>query len=238
MSGEKRQNKTNCFHLHQFFSDGGIRRIQRVSDVNAMGYPATQQSNAFVPNTFATETYSGGSSTTTTSSMGNAAYNYGDQQNAYNMNQNPQQFAPNYANQPPNANPYYGVGGGGGGAGGAPYSNPAPQYGQQLPPNAGAPSIFNPTSPPNPAGPGGVPPGAPNTFSSQFSMLQQPMVQDMALQYGQRLADQGKQLVESQFEKYVPVTRLKYYFAVDNNYVVKKLILLLFPFTHRVTKKL
>lgn len=46
----------------------------------------------------------------------------------------------------------------------------------------------------------------------------------------------GKQLVESQFEKYVPVTRLKYYFAVDNNYVVRKLILLLFPFTHRVRR--
>lgn len=214
--------------------DGGIRRIQRVSDVNAMGYPATQQSNAFVPNTFATESYSGSGSTTTTSSIGGAAYNYGDQQNTFNMNQNPA-YAPNYASQPPNVNPnpYYGdVSSGGGGVGG-PYSNPAPQYGQQPPPNPGAPSIF---SPPNP-GAAAPQPGA-NTFSGQFSVLQQPMVQDMALQYGQRLADQGKQLVETQFEKYVPVTRLKYYFAVDNNYVVRKLILLLFPFTHRVKTQL
>lgn len=209
----KRSKKKAEYFILQSISDGGIRRIQRVSDVNAMGYPATQQSNAYVPNTFATETYSGSGSTTTTSSIGNAAYNYGDQQNTFNMNQNPA-FAPNYANQPPSANPYYG--------------NPTPQYVQQ-PPNAGAPSIFNP---PNPAAI--PPPAVPNTFPSQFSMLQQPMVQDMALQYGQRLADQGKQLVETQFEKYVPVTRLKYYFAVDNNYVVKKLILLLFPFTHRV----
>lgn len=186
-----------------------------------MGYPATQQSNAFVPNTFATESYSGSGSTTTTSSTGGAAYNYGDQQNTFNMNQNPA-YAPNYANQPPNANPYYGDGSSGG-----PYSNPTPQYGQQPVPN---PGIFNP---PNP-GAAAPPPGAANTFSGQFSVLQQPMVQDMALQYGQRLADQGKQLVETQFEKYVPVTRLKYYFAVDNNYVVRKLILLLFPFTHRV----
>lgn len=66
-------------------------------------------------------------------------------------------------------------------------------------------------------------------------MLDQPMVQGMALEYGQRLADQGKQLVETQFEKYIPVTRLKYYFAVDNNYVIKKIILILFPFTHRVS---
>lgn len=67
----------------------------------------------------------------------------------------------------------------------------------------------------------------------QFAMFQQPIVQDMAMQYGQKLADQGKELVNSQFEKYVPVTRLKYYFAVDNKYVINKLRLLFFPFTHR-----
>lgn len=69
---------------------------------------------------------------------------------------------------------------------------------------------------------------------NQFAMFQQPIVQDMAMQYGQKLADQGKQLMESQFEKYIPVTRLKYYFAVDNKYVINKLRLLLFPFTHSV----
>ncbi|KAJ6637978.1 Protein YIF1B [Pseudolycoriella hygida] len=66
----------------------------------------------------------------------------------------------------------------------------------------------------------------------QFAMFQQPIVQDMAMQYGQKLAEQGKQLVESHFEKYVPVTKLKYYFAVDNKYVINKLRLLFFPFTH------
>ncbi|KAG4067302.1 hypothetical protein HA402_000293 [Bradysia odoriphaga] len=66
----------------------------------------------------------------------------------------------------------------------------------------------------------------------QFAMFQQPIVQDMAMQYTQKLAGQGKQFVESHFEKYVPVTRLKYYFAVDNKYVVNKLRLLFFPFTH------
>ncbi|XP_055850704.1 protein YIF1B-A isoform X2 [Episyrphus balteatus] len=75
-------------------------------------------------------------------------------------------------------------------------------------------------------------PNAPQ-MPQQFAMFQQPMVQDMAMQYGQRLADQGKQMVESQFEKYVPVAKLKYYFAVDNNYVINKLRLLFFPFTHK-----
>lgn len=186
----------------------GIRRIQRVSDVNAMGYTAPQQ-NAYAPNTFASEVAGAAPAPAP------AAYNYNDQ---INMNQN-NAFAPNYSNAP-TTNPYY-----------DPYNNanPPPQYGQQpqVPPQSASPgpAIFNPTAAANP----------PNAFPNQFSVLQQPMVQDMALQYGQRLADQGKQLVESQFEKYVPVTRLKYYFAVDNNYVVRKLILLLFPFTHRVS---
>ncbi|XP_055906071.1 protein YIF1B-B isoform X2 [Eupeodes corollae] len=76
-------------------------------------------------------------------------------------------------------------------------------------------------------------PNAPQLPPQQFAMFQQPIVQDMAMQYGQRLADQGKQMVETQFEKYVPVAKLKYYFAVDNNYVINKLRLLFFPFTHK-----
>lgn len=102
-----------------------------------------------------------------------------------------------------------------------------PQSQPQYPPMPSGPAIFDPNV--------GTAPQTP--FPTQFSMLQQPMVQDMALQYGQRLADQGKQLVETHIEKYVPVTRLKYYFAVDNNYVVRKLVLLLFPFTHKVRQR-
>lgn len=66
-----------------------------------------------------------------------------------------------------------------------------------------------------------------------FAMFQQPMVQDMALQYGQKLADQGKDLVNKEFEKYVSITKLKYYFAVDNRYVMNKLRLLFFPFAQK-----
>ena len=66
-----------------------------------------------------------------------------------------------------------------------------------------------------------------------FNMFQQPIMQDMAFQYGQKLADQGKELVNKELEKYVSVTKLKYYFAVDNKYVLNKLKLLFFPFTHK-----
>lgn len=65
-----------------------------------------------------------------------------------------------------------------------------------------------------------------------FGIFQQPIVQDMAVQYGQRLADQGKEIVSQNLEKYVPVSKLKYYFAVDNRYVLNKLKLLFFPFLH------
>lgn len=69
--------------------------------------------------------------------------------------------------------------------------------------------------------------------SSQFAtqLLAQPMVTNMAVQYGNTLVGTGKQ----HFEKYVPVTALKYYFAVNTDYVFAKLMLLIFPFTHNVS---
>ncbi|XP_063699869.1 protein YIF1B [Culicoides brevitarsis] len=73
--------------------------------------------------------------------------------------------------------------------------------------------------------PGGMP-------GAGFGMFNQPIVQDMAFQYGQKLADQGKELVNKEFEKYIPVSKLKYYFAVDNKYVVNKIKLIFFPFLH------
>ncbi|XP_012255301.2 protein YIF1B-A [Athalia rosae] len=68
---------------------------------------------------------------------------------------------------------------------------------------------------------------SPPPFATQ--LLAEPMVTNMAVQYGSALVGSGKQ----QLEKYVPVTALKYYFAVDTDYVVAKLALLFFPFTHK-----
>lgn len=75
-------------------------------------------------------------------------------------------------------------------------------------------------------GPGGMAGG-------QFAMFQQPIVQDMAMQYGQKLADQGKEMVHSHIEKYLPIAKLKYYFAVDNSYVVNKLKIIFLPFLQK-----
>lgn len=70
-------------------------------------------------------------------------------------------------------------------------------------------------------------------LSQEFAtqLLAQPVVTNMAVQYGNALVGSGKQ----QLEKFVPVTALKYYFAVDTNYVFTKLTLLFFPFTHKVS---
>uniref|UniRef100_A0A6P4EH06 Protein YIF1 n=1 Tax=Drosophila rhopaloa TaxID=1041015 RepID=A0A6P4EH06_DRORH len=110
---------------------------------------------------------------------------------------------------------------------------PPPQ--QQTGFGYGVPPSQQAAAPP-PFGIGAPQPGTaplPNGQYPQFAMFQQPIVQDMAMQYGQRLADQGKQLVENQFEKWVPVAKLKYYFAVDNAYVGRKLRLLFFPYIHK-----
>ncbi|XP_034126629.1 protein YIF1B-A isoform X1 [Drosophila guanche] len=106
------------------------------------------------------------------------------------------------------------------------YQQPPQQqqsFGYAPPQQGGAPPPYGMPAPQ--AGPGGQFP--------QFAMLQQPIVQDMAMEYGQRLADQGRQMVENQFERWVPVAKLRYYFAVDNAYVGRKLRLLFFPYIHK-----
>ncbi|KAL2725690.1 protein YIF1B [Vespula maculifrons] len=116
-------------------------------------------------------------------------------------------------------------------------------YNQQVPVNNGlSPEyIFNmqEQTPPAPGGFNQTPmqhyvrnEGNPENYSSsQFAaqILSQPVVTNMAVQYGNALVGSGKQ----HFEKYVPVRALKYYFAVDTNYVFGKLAILFFPFTHK-----
>jgi len=93
-------------------------------------------------------------------------------------------------------------------------------------------------------GQGGPQDGYANQYSSQqpsgapFSMpggqiLQDPMVTGMAMNYGKDILQGGKAEIEKTMEKYVSIGQLKYYFAVDNSYVSRKLRLLLFPFFHK-----
>merc|ERR1719429_873317 len=58
------------------------------------------------------------------------------------------------------------------------------------------------------------------------------MVTNMAMNMGADIMQQKMKEGKGMVEKYVSVGQLKYYFAVDNTYVTKKLGLLLFPFAH------
>lgn len=180
--------------------------MKRVSDVNAMG-PIAPTAQPYVPNAFNAPPEPAYTSNIDT----NYGVDSGQQRNiGFNYAPTPQ-YDPYNNPAGPNLSSYGGL--------------QQPQQPQQPQPQ---PQFSTPSVPMNPILPQN--PGVPN----QFGMFQQPIVQDMALQYGQKLADHGKQIVESQFEKYVPVTSLKYYFAVDNGYVINKLRLLFFPFTHKV----
>ncbi|KAM6307783.1 LOW QUALITY PROTEIN: protein YIF1B-like [Podargus strigoides] len=85
-----------------------------------------------------------------------------------------------------------------------------------------------------PGGGYGVPP--PSSSSSAYpppaSFLSEP-VSSLAVAYGASLATQGRDIVDRNLDRFIPVGRLKYYFAVDTVYVGRKLGLLLFPFAHQ-----
>ncbi|NXR49024.1 YIF1B protein, partial [Hippolais icterina] len=69
-------------------------------------------------------------------------------------------------------------------------------------------------------------------FPPPGAFLSEP-VSTLAAAYGSSLASH----VEGNLGRWVPVGRLKYYFAVDTVYVARKLRLLVFPFGHQKFKK-
>uniref|UniRef100_S4RYR6 Protein YIF1 n=1 Tax=Petromyzon marinus TaxID=7757 RepID=S4RYR6_PETMA len=87
------------------------------------------------------------------------------------------------------------------------------------------------------AGPGGGAYGeSPGSAFHVPGFLNDPMANpmtNMAMAYGSTLANQGKEAVEKNIDRFFSVKKLKYYFAVDTVYVGKKLGILLFPYTHQ-----
>lgn len=76
---------------------------------------------------------------------------------------------------------------------------------------------------------GGMDKGAAGYAGS--TLLSDPM-SNLAMAYGSSLASQGKEMVDKNLDRFVPISKLKYYFAVDTVYVGKKLGLLVFPYVH------
>ncbi|XP_067831847.1 protein YIF1A-like [Heptranchias perlo] len=58
-------------------------------------------------------------------------------------------------------------------------------------------------------------------------------VANVAMAYGTTIATQGKDIVDRELNRFVSVNKLKYFFTVDTRYVIKKLALLVFPYTHQ-----
>jgi hypothetical protein len=69
--------------------------------------------------------------------------------------------------------------------------------------------------------------------AAQF--IKDPFIANAAMQYGQNLVGQGQQFIDQNLEKYMSVSKVKYYFAVDTRYVMKKIQLIFFPFAHSVS---
>ncbi|CAG5990043.1 unnamed protein product [Menidia menidia] len=64
------------------------------------------------------------------------------------------------------------------------------------------------------------------------NMFTDPMA-NAAMMYGSSLANQGKDIVHKEIGRFMSVNKLKYFFAVDTKYVLKKLMILMFPYTHQ-----
>eukprot|EP00095_Tigriopus_kingsejongensis_P005865 maker-scaffold38_size502422-snap-gene-1.18 protein:Tk05865 transcript:maker-scaffold38_size502422-snap-gene-1.18-mRNA-1 annotation:"protein yif1b-b-like" len=106
------------------------------------------------------------------------------------------------------------------------YPQQPQQHQQQPQPHTAGPAAYQ-SSPMPEANQGGQASGMP--FQT---MMGDPMVTNMAMQYGQEFMGKQGEEIKKNLDKYVSLGQLKYYFAVDTTYVGKKLGLLLFPFTH------
>ncbi|NXH82860.1 YIF1B protein, partial [Edolisoma coerulescens] len=87
-------------------------------------------------------------------------------------------------------------------------------------------------APPPPSASSSSSSSASSPFPPPGAFLTEP-VSTLAAAYGSSLASHGRDIVEENLGRWVPVGRLKYYFAVDTVYVAKKLRLLVFPFGHQ-----
>ncbi|XP_063046813.1 protein YIF1A [Engraulis encrasicolus] len=84
-------------------------------------------------------------------------------------------------------------------------------------------SSYNMSGPAGGGGVGGPPMG--NIFNDPMA--------NVAMAYGSSFADKGRDMVNKELNRFVSVNKLKHFFEVDTKYVIKKLVLLMFPYTHQ-----
>ncbi|XP_062053735.1 protein YIF1A isoform X3 [Lepus europaeus] len=95
-----------------------------------------------------------------------------------------------------------------------------------------APALFDDTSGGYSSQPGGYAASGADVAFSVNHLLGDPMA-NVAMAYGSSIASQGKDMVHKELHRFVSMSKLKYFFAVDTAYVAKKLGLLVFPYTHQ-----
>ncbi|OXB82806.1 UNVERIFIED_CONTAM: hypothetical protein H355_000504 [Colinus virginianus] len=83
---------------------------------------------------------------------------------------------------------------------------------------------------------GAPPPPPPNPSAAAAAAFLAEPVSTIAAAYGSSWASQGREMVDRNIDRFLPVGRLKYYFAVDTVYVGRKLGLLFFPFLHQIDR--
>ena len=125
--------------------------------------------------------------------------------------------------------------------------HPRPQHISQVPHLRSPPPPVPPQSQPqvnaygNPYGTQPPPTGNMNTANAgggfmggnQFSGFINDPTAQMGLQVGQHAVAVGQKYIDQNLNRYISVPALKHYFNVSNSYVVRKLLLVLFPWRHK-----
>ncbi|XP_062820962.1 protein YIF1A isoform X2 [Anolis carolinensis] len=99
-----------------------------------------------------------------------------------------------------------------------------------MPQSPDAPQLFDDTSSTYGLPQAGYPtPGIDMGFNQIFA----DPVANVAMAYGTSIASQGKDIMHKEIHRFMSINKLKYFFAVDTTYVMKKLALLVFPYMHQ-----
>ena len=77
-------------------------------------------------------------------------------------------------------------------------------------------------------------PSASNPNPNAFTQIFNDPKAAMTFQVGQNAMMAGSQYMEQELHKYIPTGTFKYYFKVSNDYVLKKVLLILFPFKNKI----
>jgi hypothetical protein len=69
-------------------------------------------------------------------------------------------------------------------------------------------------------------------FAPSPEMFQNQQFQQMGMQMGQQFIGNHAEQIKAKASEYIPTTRLRYLFAVDNSYVLNKIKIILLPWLH------